>query len=110
MRSTTMRVTRASDGGAQASDATVAAPTRADVRKSLFISSSLGSLCLPDLFLSSVNLDRFSACQAAWLGTIHKAPPQSFFSVLERSNWRCTSPDSPGRRYRAHWTPLSGTG
>src|SRR5437773_7859559 len=41
IRSVMMRVTRASDGGAQASDTAAAAPIRADVRKSLFIPFSL---------------------------------------------------------------------
>src|SRR6266853_1200749 len=58
VRSTMIRVTRASDGGAQARDTAAATPTRADARKTLFISSSLGSLRVLDLFLLRWNVPR----------------------------------------------------
>src|SRR5437867_7233366 len=60
-----MRVTRASDGGAQASATAAATPTRADVRKKFFHTILLGFTCLLGLYLSSVSAALIAVVVAA---------------------------------------------
>src|SRR5436190_14077473 len=95
VRSTMISVTRASDGGAQARDTAAATPTRADARKTLFISSSLGSLRVLDLFL------------LRW--SVPRGLSSSYLLVLKCLRDCCGAPDDAREVGTREWAGVENT-